>query len=1090
TVSEQSIFKSYVEEFERVAEGKFMGAEVVTQFKKTTDAVEFFNIAEEVNSGKSLITFFGHSGSSSADIDIGFASNPGFGYNNKGKYPVILVNGCNAGDLYSTVIGFGEDWVHTPNRGAIAFMAHSNLAFSNTLRLYSGLFYETAFASDTYFGTSLGQIRAELARQYFARYGSSGSSISQVEQFVLLGDPAVKVFAASKADYAIDGLDITASSVEGTPLTGTESFFYLNIPISNYGKFENDSIEINVVRTLADGSIQNLGNQKFLAISRNGTVKFVVKNNLETTNAGTNMFKVTIDPSNKIVELDKTNNTASTEIFIATGATVNLYPANFGIVGSKNVSLIVQATNPIPAARTFTVEVDTTSKFNSGFLKTFSKQGSIIAVFDADFTNLKDSTVIYWRSKIEGSGTITEPITTSFSYISGVSSGFAIRHEDQYPALIKQKLSRNVAAKSWEFVPNTADIKLLTFGAQAPGVSLNDIQLLYNNLNFNVNSSPLDPGCRNNTINMVAFNSESTVPYKVIEYNALDVLNALVCGRVPQIIYNFTQGDITGGSRHFNAFLNASKTNDIVLIFTIGTVNFENFDPSIKNALADVGLSPSQIGQLKNGNPFIILGKKGASVGSATVIVNNNTGTPENQQILTLESKITGVGSSGTLISPLIGPAQEWGSFVGNTISDDIFSIVGVTKEGQEEVVYSSELPKSFNLEFISTERYPNLRIKLQMEDKITFKPTDMKAWQVLYQPIPEGVLFKDNINPIIVANGSNAETEFIYWNVSPTSYKDSLVVNINSRNNITKKLSNTKYSIGPLTAGDSSIVKVPLKGIDNIGKSSILMSVLPKSDKEQYLPNNRLNLPDFFEVVTDDRNPILDVAFDGAYIMDGDIVSPNPIISIQVKDDNPIVKKVDTTGITIQLKKPCSGCDFERIALSSPNISWQPATSERDFSIEYTPQSLEDGTYGLRVQATDAAGNNAGAQPYQINFQVINESSITHFYPYPNPFSTSTRFVFTLTGNVIPDELKIQIMTVTGRVVREITQDELGPIRIGNNISEYAWNGRDEFGDLLANGVYLYRVITRGGGQAFDLRATEGDKAFTKGFGKLYILR
>jgi hypothetical protein len=267
-------------------------------------------------------------------------------------------------------------------------------------------------------------------------------------------------------------------------------------------------------------------------------------------------------------------------------------------------------------------------------------------------------------------------------------------------------------------------------------------------------------------------------------------------------------------------------------------------------------------------------------------------------------------------------------------------------------------------------------------------------------------------------------------------------------------------------------------------------LSVLPKSDDERYLPNNRLNLQDFFNVVTDDRNPILDVAFDGVYIMDGDIISPNPRISIQIKDDNPIVQKVDTTGITIQLKKSCSGCDFERIALSDPNVTWQPATTESDFNIEFAPKSLEDGTYGLKVQATDAAGNNAGAQPYQINFQVVNESTITHFYPYPNPFSTSTRFVFTLTGNVIPDELKIQIMTVTGRVVREITQDEIGPIRIGNNISEYAWNGRDEFGDLLANGVYLYRVISKASGQSLDLRATEGDKAFTKGFGKLYILR
>jgi len=128
--------------------------------------------------------------------------------------------------------------------------------------------------------------------------------------------------------------------------------------------------------------------------------------------------------------------------------------------------------------------------------------------------------------------------------------------------------------------------------------------------------------------------------------------------------------------------------------------------------------------------------------------------------------------------------------------------------------------------------------------------------------------------------------------------------------------------------------------------------------------------------------------------------------------------------------------------------------------------------------------------QAYQIGFEVINEASVTNFFPYPNPFSGSTRFVFTLTGAELPQELKIQIMTVTGKVVREIMQDELGPIRIGNNISQYAWDGTDEFGDKLANGVYLYRVILRLNGQSIKKRETAGDRAFKKDFGKLYILR
>jgi hypothetical protein len=78
----------------------------------------------------------------------------------------------------------------------------------------------------------------------------------------------------------------------------------------------------------------------------------------------------------------------------------------------------------------------------------------------------------------------------------------------------------------------------------------------------------------------------------------------------------------------------------------------------------------------------------------------------------------------------------------------------------------------------------------------------------------------------------------------------------------------------------------------------------------------------------------------------------------------------------------------------------------------------------------------------------------------------------------------------VTGRVVREILQDELGPIRIGNNLSEYAWDGKDEFGDQLANGVYIYRVLVRTNGQFMEPRGTAGDKAFKKGYGKMYLLR
>jgi flagellar hook assembly protein FlgD len=117
----------------------------------------------------------------------------------------------------------------------------------------------------------------------------------------------------------------------------------------------------------------------------------------------------------------------------------------------------------------------------------------------------------------------------------------------------------------------------------------------------------------------------------------------------------------------------------------------------------------------------------------------------------------------------------------------------------------------------------------------------------------------------------------------------------------------------------------------------------------------------------------------------------------------------------------------------------------------------------------------------------------ISNMLNYPNPFTTSTAFVFTITGSEVPQEFKIQVLTVTGKVVREITRQELGPVHIGRNITEFKWDGTDQFGQKLGNGVYLYRVVTSMNGKALDKYKSESDnteKYFNKGYGKMYLMR
>jgi len=181
-----------------------------------------------------------------------------------------------------------------------------------------------------------------------------------------------------------------------------------------------------------------------------------------------------------------------------------------------------------------------------------------------------------------------------------------------------------------------------------------------------------------------------------------------------------------------------------------------------------------------------------------------------------------------------------------------------------------------------------------------------------------------------------------------------------------------------------------------------------------------------------------------------------------------------------------------DKLDINDPRIQFYPAenTENNKARIEFTPSLEIDGEYTLIVQGQDASGNISGDNNYEKSFQVITTESVSNVLNYPNPFSTSTQFVFTLTGS-IPDFMNIEIRTMSGKVVKEIQKEELGLLRIGINRTDYKWNGTDEFGQKLANGVYLYRVIIKNAaGETYKAFDNGTDTFFKKGYGKMVIMR
>jgi hypothetical protein len=276
-------------------------------------------------------------------------------------------------------------------------------------------------------------------------------------------------------------------------------------------------------------------------------------------------------------------------------------------------------------------------------------------------------------------------------------------------------------------------------------------------------------------------------------------------------------------------------------------------------------------------------------------------------------------------------------------------------------------------------------------------------------------------------------------------------------------------------------------------GRHRWVVEVNPDQDQPEQYQFNNVMYQDFY-VRGDKRNPQLDITFDGLHIFDGDLISPQPLIVLTLKDENRFLAMTDTATMALQLYAPDQ---VRKIYLSDPDVQFLPADGaqlpKKNLArLEWRPLFTADGVYRLLVNGRDAAGNPAGALDAAISFKVLTKSSISNLLNYPNPFSSSTCFVYTMSGAETPTDFRLQIMTVSGRVVREVTASEFGPLRAGTHQSDFCWDGKDMYGDQLANGVYLYRITARkADGSVFDLYENDQvDGYFKHGFGKMVLMR
>ena len=215
STSEASLFKGYLEPLQSVAMGvPFSGGIIfidqpVPNPPNISSSSAVSHVADYLNSGVGLFTYFGHGTLSSTWFNVDRISlTPA--YSNSGKYPIMYFNGCGIGNVFANnPASLAFDWVAAKSKGAIAFITSSYFSYGTPSAKHLKLFYDGVFKAGDSSRKRIGDILNDVASGILASGGSSriggqaglaaydNYDVQNFHQVILQGDPALKVLMNS-----------------------------------------------------------------------------------------------------------------------------------------------------------------------------------------------------------------------------------------------------------------------------------------------------------------------------------------------------------------------------------------------------------------------------------------------------------------------------------------------------------------------------------------------------------------------------------------------------------------------------------------------------------------------------------------------------------------------------------------------------------------------------------------------------------------------------------------------------------------------------------------------------------------------------
>ena len=205
-------------------------------------------------------------------------------------------------------------------------------------------------------------------------------------------------------------------------------------------------------------------------------------------------------------------------------------------------------------------------------------------------------------------------------------------------------------------------------------------------------------------------------------------------------------------------------------------------------------------------------------------------------------------------------------------------------------------------------------------------------------------------------------------------------------------------------------------------------------------------------DAFADNEAPQIQLFIDDTLFVSGGMTGESPILLAFVEDESGI----NTTGAGIghDITASLSGPSKNNYCLNDYFVS--EIDNPGKGQITFKMQDLADGDYTLTLKVWDIYNNSNTAS---IDFTVIHSNGMSMENPVnlPNPVTNETDFVFD--HNQVGNNLKVDIYIydILGRWVTTLSETVSGT---STRISPIHWNGRGAHGEMLRNGIYVYRIV------------------------------